>query len=128
MRSYWNYNQGAGSEQKRFMDTLGPLALSLIRQLEFAETETLFDLLPRYLGIEEFTQSVKVPVQWEKKLQYSEGYDKYVGFYGEELEVAIPIGFIDHPFTFERPYLQNAVDLLSNVDNVRETIQAYNQS
>jgi hypothetical protein len=124
-RSYWSSGEAHQQENNRYIETVGPLLLSIFRQLDFSETEALFDLLPTYFGIEEFKRTVNVPVEWEKGIEYQEAYDKWAGFYTQEIEVARPTRFVDHTFTFERPALQNAINLLQHKDQIREAIRAY---
>ena len=124
-RPYWNSGEAQQLENNRYSEILGPLLLSIFRQLGFSEIEALFDLLPQFFGIEEFKRTVKVPVEWEKRIEYQEAYDKWAGFYTQEVEVARPTHFVDHTFTFERPYMQNAINLLQHKDKIREAIQAY---
>jgi len=127
-RPYWNSRKVEGLEYKRYIDTLEPRLLSIFRKLDFSEIEVLFDLLPNYLGIQGFTKTVKIPVEWEKEVIVQEGYQLHVGFYVEEVEVARPKNFIEHTFTFQRPYLQEAIDLLDNMDKVHAAIQEYKNS
>jgi hypothetical protein len=67
-------------------------------------------------------------IEWEKDTEYHEAYDKWAGHYTQVVEVARPTSFVDHTFTFERPYLKNAIDLLIMRDRVHEAIQAYRKS
>ena len=127
-RPYWNSGEAQQLESNRYIEILEPLLLAVFRKLDFSETEALFELLPKFLDIQEFTKTVQVPVEWEQDIIYEETYNKYAGHYSEKVDVARPKGFIDQVFTFERPYLQNAISLLNNMDNVRETIQGYKKS
>ena len=126
-RPYWNSGEAAGLEFNRFVDALKPRLCSIFKKMDLSEIEILFRLLPNYLGIQEFTKLVKVPVEWEKGVEWQEGYTKG-GFYDEQVEVARPKGFVEHTFTFERPDIQNAIDLLDNMKKIREAIQAYRNS
>ena len=67
-------------------------------------------------------------IEWEKDTEYYEAYDKWAGHYTQVVEAARPTSFVDHTFTFERPYLKNAIHLLIMRDRVHEAIQAYRKS
>lgn len=127
-RPYWNSREAAGQEYRRYISELEPRLLSLLRVMDLPEIETLFDLLPGYLSIEVFTKIVKVPVIWERDRIVQEGYQKWVGFYDEEIEIARPTGFIEHTFTFERPSLQAAIYLLDDTDRIHEAIRKHKNS
>jgi hypothetical protein len=124
-RRYWNWQHGEHIELFRFLDTLKPKLLSLFRTLTISENEVLFRVLPAYLSTETFQKEVNVPATWNRSVETHEGYDKYAGNYSETVEVARPKEFVKHTFTFERPNLQNAIDLLDHMDRVHEAIQAY---
>lgn len=124
-RRYWNWQHGEHIELLRFFDTLKPKLRSVFRALPISENEILFRLLPDYLSVEKFQKEVNVPVAWNRSVETHEGYNKYVGDYSETVEVARPKEFVKHLFTFERPDLQNAINLLDNIDRVHEAIQAY---
>jgi hypothetical protein len=127
-RSYWNWRDAERREHDRFIRTLESPLLSLFRTLEFSDIETLFDLLPQHLGVEAYTTTVKVPTGWGRSIEYHEAYDKWAGNYTQEVEVARPTNFVDHIFTFERPCLENAINLLITQDRVDEAIQAHRKS
>ena len=101
---------------------------SAFGRLKLADTEILFKLLPDYFDIQKFTKIVDVPFEWEHRIELQEGYNKWAGFYDEEIEVAYPVSFRKHTFTFERPNLQAAVDLLDDMEKIHEAIQAYRSS
>lgn len=125
-RRYWNWQHGEHLELMRFFDTLKPKLLSVFRSLTFSENEILFRLLPNHLSsMETYQKEVNIPVAWKKSVETFEGYNKYAGNYSETVEVARPIEFVKHTFTFERVNLQDVTDLLDNMDKIREAIQTY---
>ena len=127
-RSYWNSTEAERREYDRYIGELKPRLLSLLRKMDFPEIEALFDLLPGYLGIQEFTKTVSVPVEWDKSIEYQEGYDRYAGNYTEEVQVGRPKRFIKHDFRFDRPYLQRALELLDSADKIHAAIQTQKHS
>ena len=127
-RDYWNWQEAMAREHNRFREALNPLLLPIFQKLKLLEIEALFQLLSRMWDIQVFTKVVQVPVKWKTDIEYQEAYDKWAGHYTQEIRVARPIGFVDHTFTFERPYLQNAIDLLNNMDKLHEAIQRYKRS
>jgi hypothetical protein len=127
-RRYWNWHDAYFREHRRFSETLSPRLHSLFRDLTLAEITGLFGLFPSYIGVQEFSKTVNIPVKWTRSIEIREVYTKWTGFYDEEVEAARPREFAPHVFVFERPYLQNAIDLLDNVDEIREAIQTHRDS
>jgi hypothetical protein len=127
-RRYWNWQHAEHVELLRFFDTLKPKLCSLFRALSMSENKILFGLLPACLSVEKFPKVVNVPIAWNRSVETHEGYDKYAGNYSETVEVARPKEFEGHIFTFERPDLKNAIELLENMDRVHEAIQACKNS
>lgn len=115
-RSYWNSGEAAGRELRRYIDALEPQLFPILRKMEPPAVEVLFSRLATCLGIQTYTKQVMVPVEWEKGVEFQEGYDKWAGNYGRDVEVARPKRFVEHTFTFERPYLQDAIELLNSMD------------
>ena len=124
MRHYWNWQHGEHLETMRFFHTFTPLLLSLFDILTFSEMLILLKLFPGYFSTEEYEKAVNIPVAWRQSVETHEGYDKAAGNYSETVTVARPTQFRPHTFIFERPYLQDAIDLLNNVDKIREVLQA----
>ena len=127
-RSYSNSKEAEGLAYGEFIGTLEPLLQINFPILDLTEIEVLFEILPDYLSVHQFTKTVKVPVDWKKDIIIQEGYNKWAGFYNEEIEIARPQRFIEKTFTFESPYLENAIELLSSMKNVDEAIQAHKNS
>jgi hypothetical protein len=127
-RRYWNWQEGQDREFKRFMAALLPRLCSRFRELDLVDLKTMFSLIPNYLGVEEFTEKVMIPVAWVKGIEFIECYDRYRGEYTEEFEVARPNAFAPHIFTFERPSFQRVIDLLDDDDKIRQAIQAHRGS
>jgi hypothetical protein len=123
-RSRWNWRDGQKLEYDQYQNALKPRLCQIVKELNLSDIELLFSLLPIYFSIQKFTKIVDVPVEWEKDVEVWESYHKGV-FYEEEMEVARPKGFIKHTFVFERPYLQNAIDFLNDMDKIREAIQEH---
>ncbi len=127
-RRYWNWRITEKKERYRFIDTFTPRFQSLLKAFKLPDVEKLFRVFPIYLSTQEFQKEVYIPVVWDRSVEWQEGYDKYVGFYAGEVEVARPSKFAAHTFTFERPYLQNAIELLDNEDKIRKFIQSPSSS
>ncbi len=127
-RPYWNSRAAEGQEYHRFISELEPRLLSLIRTMDLSELEALFDLLPGLLGIEEFSKTVSVPVEWDKAIEYVDGYNKWSGEYTERVEVGRPKRFKNHVFIFDRPHLQAALELLDSPDKIHAAIQTQKNS
>lgn len=127
-RQYWNWQDAANSENKRFQETLAPRLCLIFDELEHTDYDLLVELIPRYFITQRFTKKVRVPIAWEKHVVLQEGYQLHVGFYDEKVEVARPKDFAEHTFTFERPDLQHAVNLLESMDRVHEAIEAHKKA
>jgi hypothetical protein len=127
-RSYWNTTESEQREYNRFISNLEPRLLSRLQKMDFPEVEALFDLLPDYLGIQEFKKVVSIPVEWEKGVEYPDGYNKWAGNYTEKVEVARPKRFVKQDFTFDRPFLDRALDLLNSIDKIHAAIKTHKQS
>ena len=123
-RRYWNWQNGLNDELNRFKAVLEPRLWLLFDELESNDYDALIQLLPGYISFQEFTKTVNIPVEWEMRIEYREGYDKSAGFYDQKVEVGQPKAFIKHTFTFDRPYLQEATGLLDDPDKTRLAIQA----
>ncbi|MBN1639869.1 MAG: hypothetical protein JXA09_01445 [Anaerolineae bacterium] len=124
-RGCWNWQRGQAYEHSCFVDALLPRLCARFRELSPEAFETALDLLPSHLDVEQFTAVVNVPVAWEKDTVLQEGYQRHIGFYNEEVEVARPTRFAPHTFVFERPALQRAIDLLDDAEALRRAIQAH---
>jgi hypothetical protein len=122
-RRYWNWKEAADAERARLFDALTPGLCLCFQELEFADFDLLISLLPNYIGVQRFTKAVRVPVEWEKGTALAEAYDKWAGWHYEKYEVARPTGYEEHVFAFERPHIQDAVDLVDNAERAREIIQ-----
>ena len=127
-RSYWNWRDGKRLEYDRYQNALQPRLCLIVKELNLSDIELLFSLLLTHFSIQEFTKIVDVPVEWKKDVVLREGYIRKVGFYEEKVEVARPRGFVKHAFIFERPYLQNAIDFLNDMDKICEAIQEHKNS
>ena len=127
-RRYWNWQEASRLELQRVMDVLKPRLYSIFRGLELSEFEVVCLVLPSYVGVQEFTKTVKIPVEWEKDIQFEEGYSRQIGWYDVEVEVARPKYYTEHTFAFDRLDLENATDLLDNRDKIRDVIQTHRNS
>jgi hypothetical protein len=122
-RRYWNWQKAADAERARLLDALTPGLCARFQELGFADFELLISLLPNYIGVQRFTKAVRVPVEWEKGIALSEAYDKWSGWHYRKYEVARPTDYAEHVFAFERPQLEDAVDLVNNAERACEIIQ-----
>ncbi len=127
-RRYWNWQDAERAENVRFELILTPRLCSRFNDLEFSDFDLLFSILPNYIGVQRFAKVLDIPIRWEKGTELQEGYRKWIGFYEEEYDVARPTSYNKYKFEFERPSLQNAINLLDNADKVHEVIQAYKES
>jgi hypothetical protein len=123
-RRYWNWREAESGERQRFFETFNPICSSLFDNFGLWEVAVIFARLPKYLSTRKIQKEVLVPVAWKRDSVIQEGYNKWVGHYTERLDVARPVDFAPHIFTFERPYLQDALDMLNRASEIRETFQS----
>jgi hypothetical protein len=124
-RRYWDWQSTQRSEHESFIQTLTERLQSLCRSFSYAEVAVIFALLPGYCGVQTFTQLVDIPVAWRPDTVAEDGYDKYRGgYYTELVPVARPDAFQAHSFTFERPDIQPALDLLDDPERLRAALHS----
>jgi hypothetical protein len=123
-RSYWNVGETSEAERQRYLAALRPRLVVILHILDLDDFGALLGLLPKFLGVEEYSIEVNVPVAWEQGVEYRDGYNKYAGNYTEEVAVARPVRYTPHPFCFERPDLRDAIDLIDHMERAWHEIKA----
>jgi hypothetical protein len=126
-RPYWNFGDGAASEYDRFRNALMPRLCSIFKKFDISEIENIFSGLPNTIGLQKFSKTVLVPVEWEKDTITQEGYTPHY-FYDYQVDVARPVKFEPHEFTFDRFYIQDAIDYLDRLEKAHETSETHRNS